>query len=76
MTYTLQQLRNEYIRDLISDIRSAEASNRAEMAAYALRCRQELACLLPARHTARIDRYGIPKVADVNDYPGDLTAEG
>jgi hypothetical protein len=58
MRYTSQQLRNAYLRDLISDIRCAD---RDRMPEYRDKCKAELAKLWSKRHSARINRYGIPK---------------
>lgn len=55
-----KDLTRAIIRDLISDIRAAE---RHGLPAYAVKCREELATLLPLRNCgAQLDRYGWPIV--------------
>lgn len=64
MRYTADQLRREYLRDLVVNIRCARRDGLPD---YAARTEAELRLLWRVRHTAPLTCWGVPVISQVID---------
>lgn len=69
-------LRRDYIRDLLVDIRQCRGErvdrNGGDLLAYADKCAAEVRALWPTRHSRIVGRYGVPSASIGADVAADI----